>query len=238
VSAFVGEGATSGASDKPLTDQEYQLLQRLLSDPLSIPTPFKTWLVSYLESSDLTLPLSSVLGLRSLLGITSVGGGTLGILPAGLIFPFGGATAPTGSKLCDGASYSRTSEARLYAAIGTTYGAADGATFKVPDLQERVPVGKGFTPEHNALGKHEGLPPGQRSTRHGHTVNESPHGHGLAVTGGAAGGAVGPFGSSNPPDTVASSSGIQPSATGLTVGPVGYPVDSPSYLTVNFIIVA
>jgi hypothetical protein len=52
-----------GADDRPLTDNEYQLVQRLFSDPFSFPLSFKTWLVSYLEASDMTLPQSSIEGL-------------------------------------------------------------------------------------------------------------------------------------------------------------------------------
>lgn len=59
------EGTPGPPDQRPLTDQEYQLLQRLLSDPFSIPIEFKTWLVSYIETSGITLPLSSVEGLVS-----------------------------------------------------------------------------------------------------------------------------------------------------------------------------
>ena len=63
-----GGQATAGPTDdRPLTDQEYQLLQRLLSDPFSIPLPFKTWLISFIESSDITLPISSIQGLSTTL---------------------------------------------------------------------------------------------------------------------------------------------------------------------------
>ena len=54
--------AASG-SEKPLTDEERALLQRLLSDPFSIPQQFKTWLVAYLEGSDMLLARSSIQGL-------------------------------------------------------------------------------------------------------------------------------------------------------------------------------
>lgn len=62
----------------------------------------------------------------------------------GVINMFGGSQAPSGSLLCNGAAYSRTAYPALFAAIGTTYGAGDGAnTFNVPNLQGRVPVGAG-----------------------------------------------------------------------------------------------
>lgn len=65
-------------------------------------------------------------------------------IPAGIITQYGGAAAPSGWLICDGAAVSRTNPtySRLFAAIGTTYGAGDGSTtFNVPNLKGRVPVG-------------------------------------------------------------------------------------------------
>ena len=62
----------------------------------------------------------------------------------GVIYPYSGANIPDGFLLCDGAAYSRTEYAELFAAIGTMYGSGDGSTtFNVPDLVERVPAGAG-----------------------------------------------------------------------------------------------
>jgi hypothetical protein len=61
--ASTGGAGGSGGDDRPLTDSEFQLVQRLFSDPFSFPLSFKTWLVSYLEASDMILPQSSVEGL-------------------------------------------------------------------------------------------------------------------------------------------------------------------------------
>jgi microcystin-dependent protein len=56
--------------------------------------------------------------------------------------PFAGSVAPEGYLLCDGSAVSRTDYADLFTAIGTTYGAGDGATtFNVPDLSGRVVLG-------------------------------------------------------------------------------------------------
>lgn len=56
--------------------------------------------------------------------------------PAGKITHFAGATAPAGWLACNGATISRATYAALFAAIGTTYGAGDGATtFALPDLR-------------------------------------------------------------------------------------------------------
>jgi len=66
-----------------------------------------------------------------------------GALPAGFIGMYGSDVAPSAAwLLCDGAAYSRTAYPNLFAAIGTSYGAGDGATtFNVPDLNSRFPFG-------------------------------------------------------------------------------------------------
>lgn len=82
--------------------------------------------------------------------------------PAGAIMQFGGSSAPTGWLLCDGSTVSRTgANAALFAAIGTAYGAGDGsATFKLPDMRGRVPVGAdggaGRVTSNNTLGASAG----------------------------------------------------------------------------------
>ena len=65
------------------------------------------------------------------------------IVPAGTIHLYAGATAPTGFLLCQGQTVSRNTYPTLFAAIGTNYGAGDGATtFGIPDLRGRVAVGR------------------------------------------------------------------------------------------------
>ena len=66
------------------------------------------------------------------------------IIPSGTIVAYGAASAPTGWLLCDNSAVSRTTYARLFAVIGTGYGVGDGSTtFNVPDLRDKVPLGKG-----------------------------------------------------------------------------------------------
>ena len=60
----------------------------------------------------------------------------------GAIVPFGGAI-PVGALACDGTSYLRSDYPDLFAVIGTTWGAADGTHFNVPDLRGRALVGAG-----------------------------------------------------------------------------------------------
>lgn len=56
--------------------------------------------------------------------------------PSGAVMPFGMAAVPTGWLKCNGVAVSRTTYARLFAAIGVTYGPGNGTTtFNVPDLR-------------------------------------------------------------------------------------------------------
>ncbi len=58
--------------------------------------------------------------------------------PGTMLWYFGTlASAPEGYLICNGAAYSRTTYAALFAAIGTKYGSGDGSTtFNVPDLSD------------------------------------------------------------------------------------------------------
>lgn len=57
-------------------------------------------------------------------------------VPAGAICAFGMSTVPSGWLYCNGQTVSRTTYARLFAAISTTFGAGDGSTtFALPDLR-------------------------------------------------------------------------------------------------------
>src|SRR4051794_36885710 len=60
----------------------------------------------------------------------------------GVVFPFGGATAPAGFLLCDGSAVSRIQYPALFAVLLTRFGAGDGSTtFNLPDLRGRVIAG-------------------------------------------------------------------------------------------------
>jgi hypothetical protein len=61
---------------------------------------------------------------------------TLAATPAGQVAFYATANAPAGWLVANGAAVSRTQYARLFAAIGTMYGAGDGSsTFNLPDLR-------------------------------------------------------------------------------------------------------
>jgi microcystin-dependent protein len=102
------------------------------------------------------------------------------VLPAGVILPYGGGTAPTGFLLCDGSAVSRTTYAALFAAIGTTFGPGNGSTtFNLPDLRDRVAVGSSATKARGSVGG---------EATHTLTNAEMPaHSHGGGTGGGTTG---------------------------------------------------
>lgn len=115
-------------------------------------------------------------------------------LPTGSVIPFAGSSAPSGYVFCDGATYNGTlaTYADLWSAIGTTYGGTGISSFKVPDTQGRMPVGRGTHADINALGENEGeATVGNRRPKHKHTVSISSsgtHNHGASGSAGSAGG--------------------------------------------------
>ena len=82
-------------------------------------------------------------------------------VPVGGQIPYGGATAPTGWLLCDGAAISRTTYAALFAVIGTAYGSGDGeTTFNVPDKRGCTSIGAdnmGGTPANRVTSAGSGI---------------------------------------------------------------------------------
>ena len=64
------------------------------------------------------------------------------LLPVGIVQAFAGSTIPQGWLLCDGSAVSRTTYAKLFSVIGTTYGAGNGSTtFNLPNLVDRFVEG-------------------------------------------------------------------------------------------------
>ena len=65
------------------------------------------------------------------------------ITPIGTVMDYAGTTEPDGWLFLYGQNVSRTTEAALFAVIGTTYGVGDGVTtFGLPDGRGRVVAGK------------------------------------------------------------------------------------------------
>lgn len=61
--------------------------------------------------------------------------------PVGAMMAYAGAVAPSGWLFCYGQTLARATYPALYDAIGTTYGAPSGSTFKLPDMRGRVMIG-------------------------------------------------------------------------------------------------
>jgi len=64
----------------------------------------------------------------------------------GEIRMFGGSFAPAGWAFCNGATLPITENETLFQLIGTTYGGDGQATFRLPDLQGRLPMHMGQGP--------------------------------------------------------------------------------------------
>lgn len=181
--------------------------------------------------------------------------------PAGVIQMYGASSAPTGWLLCDGTSYVRTgAQAALFAAIGTTYGSADGTHFNVPDLRGRVPVGFAASGGHTdvaTLSNNEGSTLANRRPKHPHALTGAPgvgtlalpnHTHPqdslTAIINDGAGGAwnTGNTGGGDPAGGTTGNPSSLPAITGaptagtLAVGASGTANDAPAYLVVNYII--
>lgn len=66
------------------------------------------------------------------------------LVPPGAVMFYAAATPPAGWYSCDGSAKSRTTDAALFAVVGTTFGAGDGSTtFNVPDARSRNIVAAG-----------------------------------------------------------------------------------------------
>jgi microcystin-dependent protein len=103
-------------------------------------------------------------------------------LPAGVVFPFAGASAPDGWLLCDGSAISRTTYARLFASIGTSFGVGDGSsTFNLPNTQGVFIRGAGSqTISAINYSGVVGTVQGDQVQGHYHSKSESAHTHAAA----------------------------------------------------------
>lgn len=111
------------------------------------------------------------------------------IMPYGTIVQTARLEAPLGWLLCQGQAISRTTYSGLFSAIGTAYGSGDGSTtFNIPNLQNRVPVGKGADAEFNTLGETGGNKthvltidemPSHTHTQNAHNHTQDPHQHNI-----------------------------------------------------------
>lgn len=132
-------------------------------------------------------------------------------IPAGSILPFGGTTAPAGYLPCDGAAVSRTTYINLFNAIGTTWGAGDGAlTFNVPNLTNMFLRGAGASP----VGTYEA----DTYLNHDHPVTDPGHTHNVPQSQRGAFGGSNPIPSGLTGTTYPNQLTAENATTGVTVG--------------------
>lgn len=97
---------------------------------------------------------------------------SVSVIVPGLMFDYGGTSAPSGFLNCDGTAVSRSTYSGLFAAIGTTWGTGDGSTtFNLPDFRRAVAVGSGGSGT-GTLGNAVGNTGGEET--HTLTVSEVP----------------------------------------------------------------
>lgn len=100
--------------------------------------------------------------------------------PVGSVKMYAGSSAPSKWLFCQGQAVSRTTYAKLFAAIGTTYGAGDGSTtFNLPDFRGRTAIGAGTGTASgataHALGQREGAETvllTDQQVAHGHSFTQ------------------------------------------------------------------
>lgn len=113
--------------------------------------------------------------------------------PVGAYRTVATATAPIGYLAADGSAVSRTTYARLFAAVGTTYGAGNGTTtFNLPDVRGRTFVGKKANDtDFDTIGETGGAKthqlvssemPSHTHTQNAHTHTQDAHNHTEAAT--------------------------------------------------------
>jgi microcystin-dependent protein len=91
-------------------------------------------------------------------------------MPAGAILPYASTTPPSGFYVCDGSTRSRTTDATLFAAIGTTWGAGNGSTtFNLPDLRGKGLYGQAAAGTFSTFASTGG------AETHAHTQNAHSH---------------------------------------------------------------
>ena len=135
-----------------------------------------------------TINVGSVRGPQ---GIQGPGGGDLAsvmqlLSPVGSVQAYAGSVAPTGWKICDGVSLLRTDYTALFNAIGTAHGFADSTHFNIPDLRQRMPLGRAYSGAGSTLGAVGGNKDAivaSHNHNHAHGINignAGGHTHGIA----------------------------------------------------------
>lgn len=157
----------------PWEDGDYYLRQRINPDPVGMPGNYTIESTTKLLSVPYAKYAEKAGRATIADAVVDNGSGMDAFrMPVGSVIPFAGDVAPDGWFICDGRSLDQTQYADLFAVIGNTYGGM-GASFNIPDLRGRHPMGKGNDPfaDLNDSGGEE---------EHGLTENELPsHSHSL-----------------------------------------------------------
>ncbi|MFW2585538.1 tail fiber protein [Aliarcobacter butzleri] len=136
----------STATDKPLSANQGRVLKGFIDYINQILTSDDTTLdelqeiVYFIKQNKSTLDnlsISNIAGLEQTLAnfYTKDQINTF-IVPISTVLPFATTNIPDSFLECNGAAISRTAYSKLFAAIGTTFGAGDGSTtFNIPDLR-------------------------------------------------------------------------------------------------------
>lgn len=99
--------------------------------------------INFKEGSNVTLTVADNSGSNSVDVTIAASGGGGTTIPAGVVMPYAGSTAPGGYLLCDGSAVSRSTYSGLFTAISTQYGVGNGSTtFNLPDMRGRAVFGK------------------------------------------------------------------------------------------------
>ena len=185
------------------------------------------WIISNNTTGSYTITVSNVAG--SATANVSQGNSTIlisdgtnfyqandmGTNPPGTMIQFAGTSAPSGYLWCDGTAVSRTTYAKLFAAIGTTWGVGDGSsTFNLPNSQGAFfrGSGDGLNPSTRAVGSYEA----DDVKPHSHAITDPGHTHDAygRTDGGSGAGRTYPTTSS---PTVTISDAVLSDTTGITI---------------------
>lgn len=112
------------------------------------------------------------------------------VTPVGSVICFAGASAPAGWLFCNGSEVLQNDYLDLFNVIGTFYGTASDSTFVLPDLRQRMAIGKsssnnlGGNGGNQSITLTEGQMPSHSHTgttssegAHSHTATDSGHVH-------------------------------------------------------------
>ena len=182
--------------------------------------------------------------------------------PIGSVKMYAGSSAPNKWLICDGSAVSRDTYAKLYAVIGTTYGAGNGSTtFNLPDFRGRTAIGVGTGTASgataHALAQKEGAEtvtltvnqmPKHTHVQNPHNHTQNPHGHSIELNQSfhpAPGGSINTSWAADQNGTAfggvvvqSTATNIQATATNQETGGNGAHSNMQPYLAVNYIIFA